>query len=129
MRMGKSAESVRFLDDVDLTFSFDGRSTSSQKTTSIEISVQPVVFRASYRDIHLITTIVNKAIQLYTQTIQAQTNASSPTTGSSQRPGMKSSKAYSSGVQTSAIGRANVVTTKEQVGCTYEDSSIAFLFH
>ncbi|TCD71537.1 hypothetical protein EIP91_008918 [Steccherinum ochraceum] len=112
-RMGKNAESVRFLDDVDLTLSLDSRSTSSQQTTSIEVSVQPVVFRASYRDINLITTIVNKAIQLYTQSIQAQQGAVVSSTGPSQNAGVKSSKIQSSA--TSAIGHTNVMTTKEQL--------------
>lgn len=64
MRMGKTSESVRFLDDVDLTLSLDGRNSSSQQMTSIEMSSQPIVFRASYRDINLITSIVNRAIGL-----------------------------------------------------------------
>ncbi|KDR84988.1 hypothetical protein GALMADRAFT_233521 [Galerina marginata CBS 339.88] len=65
MSMGRAAESVRFLDDVDLTFSLDSRSSSSQQMTNIEISLKPIVFRASYRDINLITSIVNKAIERY----------------------------------------------------------------
>lgn len=81
----------------------------------MEISIQPVVFRASYRDINLITTIVNKAIQLYTQTIQAKGDPISTAT-SGPKAGIKSSRAQSSGIaHTSAIGRANVLTTKEQV--------------
>ena len=115
-RMGKNADSVRFLDDVDLTFSLDSRSTSSQQTTSMEVNVQPVIFRASYRDINLITTIVNKALQLYSQTIQAQSVGGVSSTAVSQKPGAKSSRAQSSAAHSTAIGRANVVTTKEQVG-------------
>ncbi|KAJ6604648.1 vacuolar protein sorting-associated protein 13 [Mycena vulgaris] len=64
IRMGKPSESVRFLDDVDLTFSLDSRSSSGHQMTSMEISAKPIVFRASYRDINMITTIVNKAIEL-----------------------------------------------------------------
>lgn len=65
MRMGRAAESVRFLDDVDLTFSLDSRSSSSHQMTNIEIVSKPIVFRASYRDLNLITSIINKAIERY----------------------------------------------------------------
>ncbi|THH34126.1 hypothetical protein EUX98_g96 [Antrodiella citrinella] len=115
LRMGKESESVRFLDDVDLTFSLDTRSSSSHHTTSIELTVQPVIFRASYRDINLITTIVNKAIQLYSQTIQAQADPASADAGT--KAVVKSSRAQSSRLASTsaAVGRANVVTTKEQL--------------
>ncbi|KAK7064233.1 hypothetical protein R3P38DRAFT_3417731, partial [Favolaschia claudopus] len=68
IRMGKPAESVRFLDEVDMTFSLDSRSASGQQMTSIEISAKPIVFRASYRDINLIMSIVNKAMELLADT-------------------------------------------------------------
>uniref|UniRef100_A0A5K1JWH3 CHIP6 n=1 Tax=Ganoderma boninense TaxID=34458 RepID=A0A5K1JWH3_9APHY len=64
-RMGKPTESVRFLDDLDLTFTLDSRASEAHHSTSIEVTALPIVFRASYRDIILITTIVNKAIDLY----------------------------------------------------------------
>ena len=67
MRMDKPSETVRFLDDFDLTFSVDSRQLAAQQMSSIELSVDPVVFRVSYRDIILITTIVNKAIELSTK--------------------------------------------------------------
>lgn len=63
MNMGRTSESVRFLDDVDLTVSLDSR--SSQQMTNIEITAKSIIFRASYRDINLITSIVNKAIEVY----------------------------------------------------------------
>ena len=65
MHMGKASERVRFLDDVDFTVSLDSRSSLSQKMTSIEIAVKPVIFRASYSDLNLMTSIINKAISLY----------------------------------------------------------------
>ena len=65
MRMGRAAESVRFLDDVDFTFSLDSRSSSLHQMTNMEIATKPIVFRASYRDINLITSIINKAIDRY----------------------------------------------------------------
>jgi len=63
MNMGRTSESVRFLDDVDLTVSLDSRSL--QQMTNIEITAKSIIFRASYRDINLITSIVNKAIEVY----------------------------------------------------------------
>jgi vacuolar protein sorting-associated protein 13A/C len=68
MRMGKASESVRFLDDIDLTFSLDSRKSTQEHMTSMELAIKPIVFRASYRDIDLIMTIVNRAIELYGQT-------------------------------------------------------------
>ncbi|CED84268.1 Vacuolar protein sorting-associated protein [Phaffia rhodozyma] len=65
-RMDKPSESVRFLDDIDLTLSIDSRSVSNYQTTEIELAVQPIIFRASYRDITLITNIVNRATSLLT---------------------------------------------------------------
>ncbi|KAF9015159.1 vacuolar protein sorting-associated protein 13 [Cyathus striatus] len=65
LRMGKDAESVRFLDDLDFTATLDSRSSASQQTTSIEMTSKPIVIRASYRDIMLITSIMEKAIELY----------------------------------------------------------------
>ncbi|KZT65144.1 vacuolar protein sorting-associated protein 13 [Daedalea quercina L-15889] len=91
MRMGAGAsDSVRFMDDVDLTLSMDSRSNSSQRSTSLDISVKPVVFRASYRDINLITTIVNRALELYSQSTQSTSKGSSAVEqsnfGSTMRP-------------------------------------------
>ncbi|KAH7345058.1 hypothetical protein B0J17DRAFT_763771 [Rhizoctonia solani] len=63
-RMGRSAENVRFLDDMDITLSLDTRKSAAHQMTSIELSTQPIVFRASYRDINLIMAIVNRAIEL-----------------------------------------------------------------
>ncbi|KAF8640890.1 hypothetical protein AX17_000538 [Amanita inopinata Kibby_2008] len=64
-RMGRPSENVRFLDDVNLTLSMDSRSSTSGQMTNIEIFCKSVIFRASYRDIMLITSIVNKAMNLY----------------------------------------------------------------
>ncbi|CEL57657.1 Vacuolar protein sorting-associated protein 13 OS=Saccharomyces cerevisiae (strain ATCC 204508 / S288c) GN=VPS13 PE=1 SV=1 [Rhizoctonia solani AG-1 IB] len=71
-RMGRSAENVRFLDDMDVTLSLDTRKSTAHQMTSIELSTQPIVFRASYRDINLIMAIVNRAIELSSKP-QAQT--------------------------------------------------------
>ncbi|KAF8898743.1 hypothetical protein BD779DRAFT_1795358 [Infundibulicybe gibba] len=100
-RMDKASESVRFLDDVDLTFSLDSRSSSSQQMTSIEIAVKPIIFRASYRDITMITSIVNKAIELY---------------GQSQNPPPLDATV----VDAKFIGNARVLMSKEQLKGSFD---------
>ncbi|KAG8691548.1 hypothetical protein FRC11_001538 [Ceratobasidium sp. 423] len=72
-RMGRSAENVGFLDDMNVTLSLDTRKSAAHQMTSIELSTQPIVFRASYRDINLIMAIVNRAIELSSKP-QAQAN-------------------------------------------------------
>ncbi|KAI0669883.1 vacuolar protein sorting-associated protein 13 [Trametes maxima] len=118
-RMGKPAESVRFLDDVDLTFTLDSRSSEVHQSTNIEVTALPIVFRASYRDIMLITTIVNKAIELY-----SKSSSSSKASGQDElalenipsRPALHSarraSKPTTSRLQ--LVGSAHVITSKEQ---------------
>ncbi|KAF7347835.1 hypothetical protein MVEN_01541000 [Mycena venus] len=109
IRMGKPAESVRFLDDVDLTFSLDSRSSSGQQMTSIEISSKPIVFRASYRDINMIMTIVNKAIELSADTQeQSSPDAVRPP---SVRPSQTQMTKLSASKQ--PVGKARVVMSRE----------------
>lgn len=112
IQMGKNSESARFLDDIDLTVSLDNRSNSAQQMTSIEITAKPIVFRASYRDINLITSIVNKAIELY--------GNSQPAAAPSQDKPASQYITVASGAATSAVsnpasGKANIVMSKEQV--------------
>ncbi|KZO93498.1 vacuolar protein sorting-associated protein 13 [Calocera viscosa TUFC12733] len=63
-RMDKASERVRFLDDIDVTLTMDSRATEGRQMTSIEATVQPIIFRASYRDINLITSIFTRAMEL-----------------------------------------------------------------
>ncbi|OSX67568.1 hypothetical protein POSPLADRAFT_1064162 [Postia placenta MAD-698-R-SB12] len=120
MQMGTdAADSVRFMDDVDLTVSLDSRSSSYQRSTNLAVSFKPVVFRASYRDIDLIMNIVNRAVELYGQSVQhpqesgklqAPTAMSTP----AQRP--VSSRTQPSRISKSRnrqSGRAQVLTSKE----------------
>jgi vacuolar protein sorting-associated protein 13A/C len=123
MRMGKHSESVRFLDDVDMTFSLDTRSSSGQQMVSMEISVKPIVFRASYRDIKLITSIINTAIELYGNSqksnavddevyaVEVESLASKPLEG-------QSSRSTVSKLRSHPIGNARVLMSKEQVSIT-----------
>lgn len=63
MQMGEKTETVRFLDDFDMTLSLDSRSSVSHQKMNIELSAKPIIIRASYRDINLITNIMNKAFE------------------------------------------------------------------
>ena len=123
VQMGRPSDTVRFLDEFDLTFSLDNRSTSSQLMTNMELNTRPIVFRASYRDITLITTIVNKAIELSSNS----TNSSS-TPESESALGLNtkisegrltrssaSKKVGGSKARAKPVGKARVITSKEQV--------------
>ncbi|KAH9937704.1 vacuolar protein sorting-associated protein 13 [Fomitopsis serialis] len=121
MRMGADAsDSVRFMDDVDLTLSLDSRSSSSQRSTSLDVSVKPIVFRASYRDLNLITTIVNRALDLYGQSIQSVPKDTSTTPqsnfGSTERPTALSTRRVSKHTREEwdSVGHARVVVSQEQ---------------
>ena len=119
LRMGKAPDSVRFLDDVDLTFSLDSRSSSSQQMTNIEVVAKPIVFRASYRDINLITSIVNKAIEKYGISQEMLTNQKQDDFQSQQKlisnPHEVVATLPSSYARSRSIGKARVLMTKEQV--------------
>ncbi|KAJ7597035.1 vacuolar protein sorting-associated protein 13 [Mycena floridula] len=118
-RMGTPSDSVRFLDDVDLTFSLDSRSTSSQKMTSIEFTSKPITFRASYRDINLITAIVNKALELSSrrQNIQESSTAViAPSSGTSDIR-VRSQGSVS---RPRPVGKARVLTSKEQLKASFD---------
>ncbi len=123
--MGKATESVRFLDDVDLTFSLDNRSSSSQQMTNIEISARPIVFRASYRDITMITSILNKAIERYGRSQeslkQQKEEDGKPMENSSLRQPVKDQELSSKSDQSHLRfkGGARVLMSKEQVSLIF----------
>jgi hypothetical protein len=72
LRMDRPKETLRFLDEIDIVLSMDSRQVSSHQTTDIELNVEPVIFRASYRDILLITEIVNKGIAIAASATHAE---------------------------------------------------------
>jgi vacuolar protein sorting-associated protein 13A/C len=117
--MGGSSENVRFLDDVDLTFSLDSRSSFSHQMTNIEIGVKPITFRASYRDINLITSIVNKAIEGYGNSQQFPTQRNED----SRKPEMGVIKSTTVN-QSLQDGKAQVLVSKEQVFVEQEPTII-----
>ena len=116
-RMSNIADSARFLDNVDLTFSLDSRSTTLQQLTSIEVGAKPIVFRASYHDINLIMNITNKALEVYGNTANAR--AQKPESGVEPTAGPPTVESSGVVVTTRAashpVASANVITSKEQV--------------
>ena len=132
LRMDKPSDSVRFLDDLDLTLSMDNRQWAAQQMSNIEITLHPVVFRVSYRDIHLITTIVNKAIELSTKSQSSVTNGV-PKSKSSLASRTKITDRQATPRSPSVVTRSRatidtletpqVVSTKEQVRVYYNPSS------
>lgn len=109
IRMGAESDTVRFLDDVDLTFSLDSQASQH---ISMESSSTEIVFRASYRDIMLITAIATKAIELYARShedtfldakqssnVQTRTTRSASSVVAARRPPAK----------------AHIIMSKEQV--------------
>lgn len=113
VQMGKSGESVRFLDDFDLTFTMDNGRAEGDQIMNIEISAKPVVVRASYRDINLIMVIVNRAIALSTRPEEPK-----PKETSDSKLAARSAKSVANsrkpGIAVS--DEARVIMTKEQVG-------------
>ena len=115
MRAEKPSESVRFLDDVDLTFSLDSRSSLVQQLVNMEISAKPIVFRASYRDMKLITSIVNKAIELYSTSQRSNTTSDEASAVESRASKPLQGQSFASNFRSHPIGKARVLMSKEQV--------------
>ncbi|GAA5952650.1 hypothetical protein JCM21900_006060 [Sporobolomyces salmonicolor] len=63
-RMDRPKENIRVLDDLDLTVSMGSRADGGRQITNIDVVVQPVILRVSFRDILLINSIINRAIEL-----------------------------------------------------------------
>jgi vacuolar protein sorting-associated protein 13A/C len=109
LQMGRDSESVRFLDDVDMTLSLVNRADVAQNLMSIEISSKPIVFRASYRDINLILAIVNRAIALSTPPQPP------PSAKKSSPASLSPSDLATTSGRLSSTSTARVVMAKEQV--------------
>ncbi|GAA5859573.1 hypothetical protein JCM8547_006147 [Rhodosporidiobolus lusitaniae] len=63
-RMDKPKETIRVLDDLDITLSMDSRSDGGRQVTNIDVGVKSLILRVSLRDIFLINSIINRAIEL-----------------------------------------------------------------
>jgi len=111
--MGRDADDVSFLDEINLTFSLDNRVSASQQMTSIELNLKPIVFRASYRDIRLILTIFNAAMEAYSVSSGSTLQVNSQE-GSSRQPKQISSS-RSKSIRQQSLGQAAVLVSREQV--------------
>ncbi|OCF42293.1 vacuolar protein sorting-associated protein vps13 [Kwoniella heveanensis CBS 569] len=75
-RMDRPNDRVKFLDDLNIALSLDTRRRGSQQMTSFEVEIpDPIIFRASYTDIMLITDIANKATAVATKALAPETHA------------------------------------------------------
>jgi vacuolar protein sorting-associated protein 13A/C len=92
--------------------------------TSIEITSTPIVLRASYRDIMLILTIVNKAMEAYERQTSAAPGSqpAHPSVAASKAPARRVSggsvertRSYPGQPNNLPLGTAHVVLSKEQV--------------
>ena len=123
LRMG-SPEDARILDDVDLTLTLDSRTMSAHQMTNIDIGIKPIVLRASYRDIMLILTVVNKVMEAYGRQTSAASSSKSAqpsqavsTTATRRVSGgsAQGRRPYTGKSGNSPLGTAHVVLSKEQV--------------
>ncbi|KAH8120322.1 vacuolar protein sorting-associated protein vps13 [Phellopilus nigrolimitatus] len=142
-RMGKQADAVRFLDDVDMKMSSESRSESNRQFTGVNIAVeQEFVFRTSYRDILLITSIANKAIALFSnsegkESESKQAAFDNATNAVASRGRIIEGKRSSSDVSIQASNRskasldAKVIMTTEELNATMQGFRLVLIgdFH
>lgn len=124
MQMGKTTETVKFLDEFDLTLSLDSRSSVSQQMMNLELSAKPIVIRASYRDINLITGILNKALQWLGS--QGSTGGGSLATDSAQIH-ETTTLSKSTKQKDQPIGKARVRLSKEQFKGSFDGFSFILI--
>ncbi|SNX84266.1 related to VPS13 - involved in regulating membrane traffic [Melanopsichium pennsylvanicum] len=84
-RMNRPKDTLRLLDNLDMALSMDSRLSATSSLTSIEVDVEPLVLRVSVRDIMMIQSVVNKAIELSSQQSSAANKSDSKSIASSQR--------------------------------------------
>lgn len=119
LSMNKPSEKVSFLDEVDITLSLDSRQPSGRQMTSIELSVLPIVLRASMRDINLIMSIVNRGIELSSQSssqshVDDQLVPTRPSGVSRAGPSRRSAGRKSAGSH--GAEKPRMIMSKEKVG-------------
>ncbi|KZT54406.1 DUF1162-domain-containing protein [Calocera cornea HHB12733] len=139
-RMDKASERVRFLDDVDVTLTIDSRATEGRQMTSIEATVQPIIFRASYRDINLITSIFTRAMELQDRSeaeraekqrtlsksgYMSSTVQRKPSQGIATRKSHKTRASRSS--RQSVSKRPQVLMAKEQLKATFDGFQLVLI--
>lgn len=115
-QMDKPKDTIRVLDDLDLTVSMDSRADAGRQVTSIEAAIEPVILRVSFRDILLINSIVNRAIEL------SNRSSPQPEESSAGRPALESSP---SGVKTRGRSKSEVTRgTKTQASSRVTDAAL-----
>ncbi|GAA5849449.1 hypothetical protein JCM5353_001982 [Sporobolomyces roseus] len=115
-RMDKPKDTIRVLDDLDLTVSMDSRADAGRQVTSIEAAIEPVILRVSFRDILLINSIINRAIEL-----SNRSNASPPV----ESPNQKALETTASGLKTRGRIKSEVTRgTKTQGSNRITDASL-----
>lgn len=123
-RMGKASERAKFLDDTDVTLSLDRRNSASEQWTNIDILCQPVIFRVSYRDILLITSVVNKAMESYRQSQKSRLREDNVINVAPESPQKGIGKPSSASIST---GKTRVAMIKEQLKCSIEGFSLILI--
>lgn len=114
--MDKPKDTIRVLDDLDLTVSMDSRADAGRQVTSIEAAIEPVILRVSFRDILLINSIINRAIEL-----SNRSNASPP----AEAPNQKALETTTSGPKTRGRSKSEVTRgTKTQGSNRITDASL-----
>ncbi|KZS92954.1 vacuolar protein sorting-associated protein 13 [Sistotremastrum niveocremeum HHB9708] len=117
--MDKPADSVRILDETDISIAMDSRRSLTGQLTNIEVQSKPIVLRASYRDITLMTAIANKALELSNKAADKQppSSQSQPTRyqrrKSSNRPQPPDSRQV-------VADKPRVLMSKEQLKATID---------
>ncbi|KAF9453814.1 vacuolar protein sorting-associated protein 13 [Macrolepiota fuliginosa MF-IS2] len=118
VQMGERTETVKFLDEFDLTLSSDSRSTASQQTMNLELTAKPIVIRASYRDINLITSTFNKAFErLASSGGASNVTVQAMDTKQSQKTTIITKSSRS---KEQPIGKARVRMTKQQLKGSFD---------
>ncbi|KXN90021.1 Vacuolar protein sorting-associated protein 13 [Leucoagaricus sp. SymC.cos] len=112
VQMGEQTESVKFLDEFDLTLSLDSRSSASQQMMNLELLAKPIIIRASYRDISLITSIFNKAFERLGSS--SETSSQVEGTIETRRSQKAATLSRSTRSKEHPIGRARARMTKQQ---------------
>lgn len=66
-RKGYTSDMARFLDDLDFNVILNRPMSELGQSIAIQMISGPIILRASYRDINLISVILNRAIELSTK--------------------------------------------------------------
>lgn len=121
--MDKPKENIRFLDNFDISLSLDSRADAGHQVTSIDIGIQPLVLRVSFRDILLVNSIVNRAIEMSNRSTTSPSSPPpsrpqlQPTTSGKRLKPDATRRSMSRSRRKSSVGQlqAQVIVSKETV--------------